>query len=833
MIQNCNNDNNNNNNNNDNNNNNNNDNNDTNDDDNNMKNYNRKNRQHPKQRNNNHNHNEDLILSSSITSYNNPKTSPSYRTQITLNSLTTLIPILYKTFHHPQYKNYNLEMKNGPRIRKRESHYEHKKKKEIEKLTLPENIIYEPQQLEQRKGKHGHVKKSQCYLFFDHVYSITTVRAFEQCKREVEQLLSFVPSSCTVVMNHWLTNTHHQNMMLIWDKCTSNDEIIKKTFVLRNHSVNGKKEIEETKEDEVTKDIETFSKRVDAELIQPLVEFNKEIVSLQQATIVGLHEELLNTLSKRFQNVKLTVYGSCLSGLSLGRSSDVDVSLYLPEVYHLKTSLDNGRINVEAYDKKMKRLVYLVRDVLHHRCRSGLFNDVTAIPFARIPVVKGTCDLTKRHPPMFTNVHFDICFLNDIAVVNSNLLREYSLIDERVRMLMIAVKSWSKLNKVGNAAENTLSSYSWIILVIFYLQCIDFLPILQCPKFMKAHEEHFDKNNRLHFVNGLNTHFVTSLKVEQTGIWKVPDRFAETPVSVLLAGFFMFYAHHFPKHSVAVSIRLGKCVLQKSVFRSARLWRLCIEDPFETHDSHCPHDLGTPMNEEGQARVSQALADAANQMENMFTDCSIIDCIGTKYHLNQDEPNNKSVVENNHTNGGKDKGRNRKKKKNNQQKNTHTYQENISTTNQQQNTAVIDEIISKGGKLHEEEKVVNKHSKRKKNTPRRKKGINNSTGMPNKDQSDVNNNTQKTSTSKMMHKSGLSEMPKREQKDDNNNTQKIPTPEKKQKHLQSQMPNQDKKDDNSNTQKTSTSEKKQYNRNMRHRKRKDNEKKDTKLGTGT
>mmetsp|Transcript_14205 Transcript_14205/g.21518 ORF Transcript_14205/g.21518 Transcript_14205/m.21518 type:complete len:353 (-) Transcript_14205:133-1191(-) len=162
---------------------------------------------------------------------------------------------------------------------------------------------------------------------------------------------------------------------------------------------------------------------------------------------------------------------------------------------------------------------------------------------------------------------------------------------------------------------------------------------------MKQHNESHDKDNRWHCVNNLNTHFLTCAKVQQVGIWKMPERFAETNMSVLLAGFFTFYARIFPRHSTAVSIRLGKCVLQKSVFKSARLWRFCIEDPFETHYSYCPHDLGTPMNEYGQTRVTRALRDAADQMDRMFINCwKIEDCIGSAIHTREQSPEDNTNI---------------------------------------------------------------------------------------------------------------------------------------------------------------------------------------------
>lgn len=550
------------------------------------------------------------------------KKSASYLTQVTFNTFNVLIPILLKLITHPDRCNYDLRMK-GPRIRKKD---------EATEIKLPDNIMENAK----KRNARSHARKTQCYLIFDKVYSISSLKAFEGLMREVDLLLSLV-SPKPKLDDDYLNNNCMNNdpTRLVWGTCRTSDEIIKKTFVSRT-SVNckGKKsESDSDNDNPLDNEIEKFCNKVDTELIQPLVTYSNEIVTAQKIMVERLYDEIHRVLSRRFPNLQLTVYGSCLSGLALGTSSDVDLSLSLVEIDELKNGLRKSRIGFKNYEREMKNYVYKVTRAL---CQlgNGAFVDVMPIPYARVPVVKGTCYLQQTISHLDASMNFDICFHNDIAVMNSTLLREYSLIDPRVKTIMLCIKSWIKWKRVGNAADHTLSSYSWMILVIFYLQCLDFLPNLQCPVFMEEHGFYYDENSRLHNIDDLRTHFLTSTHVKQVGKWKVPEKFGETPVSVLLAGFFFFYARHFPKHITAVSIRLGKCVLQKSVFKSCRFWRLCIEDPFETHDSHFPHDLGTPMNEGGQSRVTKALTETADMIETMFSDCSsVTDFIGSLCHL--------------------------------------------------------------------------------------------------------------------------------------------------------------------------------------------------------
>jgi len=209
---------------------------------------------------------------------------------------------------------------------------------------------------------------------------------------------------------------------------------------------------------------------------------------------------------------------------------------------------------------------------------------------------------------------FDICFMNDIAVANSNLLRDYSLVDHRVRSLMIAVKQWTKEYKINSAKEKCISSYSWMNLVVFYLQCIGFLPNLQSPALMKAAGLMPDnESNYWHCVNNLNTCTLKWDEVRKRELWEIPSELDDLPSSLLLYGFFEFYSLRFPYGTHAVSIKRGNISLSKLSTRKINAF-LSIEDPFETYDSHCPHDLGTPANAYGSTKIRNCLRDAEEHL---------------------------------------------------------------------------------------------------------------------------------------------------------------------------------------------------------------------------
>jgi DNA polymerase sigma len=81
---------------------------------------------------------------------------------------------------------------------------------------------------------------------------------------------------------------------------------------------------------------------------------------------------------------------------------------------------------------------------------------------ARIPIVKFTDPVSE--------ISCDICVNNLLAVHNTQLLKAYSIYDERCRQLIYIVKDWSKVRNLNEPYQGTLSSYAFVLLVIHYLQ---------------------------------------------------------------------------------------------------------------------------------------------------------------------------------------------------------------------------------------------------------------------------------------------------------------------------------------------------------------------------
>lgn len=74
---------------------------------------------------------------------------------------------------------------------------------------------------------------------------------------------------------------------------------------------------------------------------------------------------------------------------------------------------------------------------------------------------------------------------NILAIVNTKLLRDYGLIDQRLMQLVFVVKLWAKRRQVNDSYRGTLSSYCYVLMCIHLLQQRS-PPILPCLQAMQA-----------------------------------------------------------------------------------------------------------------------------------------------------------------------------------------------------------------------------------------------------------------------------------------------------------------------------------------------------------
>jgi len=149
---------------------------------------------------------------------------------------------------------------------------------------------------------------------------------------------------------------------------------------------------------------------------------NRQHYNYYQRSFDALVLKLKNIICRSYRDASLHIYGSCLSDLALGNSSDVDISLHLPEALQAKQNFAKGTLPAASYDKIMKRHVWKIgRKITDYGGSSG-FVDIEIITRARVPVIKGKYLYANNPYTQDGAINFDLCFLNDEATMNLSWL---------------------------------------------------------------------------------------------------------------------------------------------------------------------------------------------------------------------------------------------------------------------------------------------------------------------------------------------------------------------------------------------------------------------------
>lgn len=192
---------------------------------------------------------------------------------------------------------------------------------------------------------------------------------------------------------------------------------------------------------------------------------------------------------------------------------------------------------------------------------------VVCIPQAKVRIVKVWDPELELACDMNVN--------NVAALENTRMIRTYIQIDDRVRPLAMIIKHWTKQRLLNDAGiGGTISSYTWICLIINFLQTRD-PPILPA-----LHNLPFREIDR---TTGQRSHSGFADDVDK--LRGFGDENKET-IGHLLFHFFRLYGYEVDYEKEAISVRQGK-----RIAREEKGWhpgggqkegtnRLCVEEPF-------------------------------------------------------------------------------------------------------------------------------------------------------------------------------------------------------------------------------------------------------------
>ncbi|KAL8994618.1 MAG: hypothetical protein Q9169_005462 [Polycauliona sp. 2 TL-2023] len=248
-------------------------------------------------------------------------------------------------------------------------------------------------------------------------------------------------------------------------------------------------------------------------------------------------EKLERILNEKWpgNNIGVHVFGSS-GNMLCTHESDVDICI--------TTSL-----------KSLERVCHLAAALAEHGMERVVCVNHAKVPIVKIwdPELQLACDM---------NVN------NTLAIENTRMIKTYVEIDERVRPLAMIIKYWTRKRILNDAAlGGTLSSYTWICMILNFLQTRN-PPVLPCL--------HKRPHQRLLGADGKPSAFADDLSTLRGWGKKNKETLGE-----LLFHFFRRYAYELDYEKNVVSVREGTLISKE-----AKRWhlmqnnRLCVEEPF-------------------------------------------------------------------------------------------------------------------------------------------------------------------------------------------------------------------------------------------------------------
>ncbi|KAK1929972.1 Poly(A) RNA polymerase cid11 [Phytophthora citrophthora] len=231
-------------------------------------------------------------------------------------------------------------------------------------------------------------------------------------------------------------------------------------------------------------------------------------------------------------------------------------------------------------------------------------NEILAVvSHARVPILR------FRYTQYGLDYKCDLCFDNELGLLNTRLLRAYASFDDRARNLGVAVKFWAKQRGISDSASGCLSSYSFVLMSIYYLQRVKVLPNLQEAQLVqlsKSKTKYYQQDG----ISFCEKQEIARLYLKNTTL---EGGALDKSLSALVLGFFQFYATQFDcvNHVVAIRSPFTSVKKVEQWGTKAKTWRLSIQDPIQTS-----RDVGGVLHFSGQQKLTYELRRAFELLED-------------------------------------------------------------------------------------------------------------------------------------------------------------------------------------------------------------------------
>nr|CDJ85135.1 PAP 25A-associated domain containing protein [Haemonchus contortus] len=158
---------------------------------------------------------------------------------------------------------------------------------------------------------------------------------------------------------------------------------------------------------------------------------------------------------------KLFPSGSTMTGLA-SKGSDLDLTVWIP---HARKYYANE--SEAAFDilRNIRHFLFTDKEI-NYKLESVLYVEAK-VPVLKIKWKKGLETDLSCSTEMFVS-----------GIQNSYLIRGFALWDKRFAPLCMLVKDWASRNDVKNPKHGGFNSYAMVLLVVHFLQCAVFPPVL-------------------------------------------------------------------------------------------------------------------------------------------------------------------------------------------------------------------------------------------------------------------------------------------------------------------------------------------------------------------
>ncbi|KAF8938711.1 hypothetical protein BGZ58_000317 [Dissophora ornata] len=294
---------------------------------------------------------------------------------------------------------------------------------------------------------------------------------------------------------------------------------------------------------------------------------------------LALLQRLSDIANEVFGEAEVLPFGSSGNGLALA-NADMDVCVFM------NAKEDSEEVSpVEFVERIGDRLE-----------KDSEFENILQLTRARVPIVK------LNH---VNGIACDIGYQNDLAIWNTRLLRAYCRVDDRVRDVVVIIKTWAKRRKINNPYKGSLSSYAYVLLVIHVLQRRGVLPNLQSI---------VAGNGKIPFwdCQGFNRYFFEDI-ANLPRYWQPTPEAMQQSVGELLYEFFRYFASEFRYATHVVSIRSGGLLTKE-----AKEWTKDYTQPQQQSQQSLQPQVPTESTDqiEGQPAI-----DAKPVVKNRFLFC--------------------------------------------------------------------------------------------------------------------------------------------------------------------------------------------------------------------